>query len=301
MVDYLKLWIYNPALITGIIDNPIFDFKGVYSLTDGATEYPITAKWQGFEIKIKSKTWLEISGSIHNYWNGGTNENDFYFDDVKQAIKNLCGILKISPTDARIINLEIGVNICPLLNAGEIMDEIICYRNKRPLRPYEALNPNFYFIEFASGDHFLKVYDKGKQFKTKNILRVEYKLMRSREFNGQGVYTLSDLMRRKVLQVLGMKIMHFFKDLVFTDGSIDSSKLTKKDREIFTIMENPNRWAKRKGNKTRKSTTKYRKEKRFVLIVKEYGTKNHYKHLEECIRAKVEQLLKKKRLQCFHT
>ena len=104
MVDYLKLWIEDIAQIRKILNNPNFDFKGNFSTKTGEIEdYPLNSKWKNFELELKSKTRLEITGSLHIYWNNGTNENDFNINDCKNAIDKLCMEIDLNPINAKIV------------------------------------------------------------------------------------------------------------------------------------------------------------------------------------------------------
>ena len=289
MVDYFKLWIENIVQIQKIYNLPLLDFKGTHSLKTGdIIEYPIKCKWNVFEFELKSATWLEITGSLHKYWNKGTNENDFKYIDVKTAIENLCKDLNLNPKLAKLINLEIGVNVNPVYAASEIIEDIICYKNERPLRPYEGRNNDFYFIEFKKGDHYLKVYDKGRQYKTVNTLRIEYKEMRSRGLISCGADTLNDLTNIKVLTLLGRKLVQYCKFLVFNDSTLNIEDLSKKDLSKYLTMANPNNWVIKKGEK---NSTIYRKEKTFISIVQTYGKRVIYSYIETLVNDKVLELL----------
>lgn len=289
MTDYIKLWVENVAQIEKIYDLSLLDFNGQHSRKTGdIIEYPITCTWDVFKFELKSATRLEITGSLHKYWNKGTNENDFKYTDIKTAIQNFCTDLNLDPKLAKLINLEIGVNVNPVYSASEIIEDLVCYKNERPLRPYEGRKNHFYFIEFKKGDHYLKVYDKGKQYKTVNTLRIEYKEMRSRALISCGADTLNDLTNIKVLTLLGGKLVQYCKFLVFNDSTLNIEDLSKKDLSKYLIMANPNNWKIKKGEK---NSTIYRKEKTFISIVQKYGKRDIYSYIETLVNDKVLELL----------
>ena len=290
MVDYFKLWITDSEQIARVRANPLCDFEGKFKFNSGDTiHYPADCKWSEFTLELKSPTWLEITGSLHKYWNNGSNENDFTLKDIRLAIANFCNDLNISAEYAHLINLEIGVNINPVFNASEVIEQIICYNNKRPLRPYDGKKAAFYFIEFKHNEHYLKIYDKGKQYETVNTLRIEYKAITSRGINTTGAITLKDLNDKDVLQELGMKLMQFYNGIVFTDSSINCNELTKKEELLLLTMENPNNWVIPKNVK--KSTTQLRKENRFKSLIQTKGERKLYAFIRTLIERKINELL----------
>src|SRR4051812_31536654 len=112
MYDFYKIWIQNREQINTIITNPLLSFKGYYELNTGQIIiYPICCKHGHFTFELKSPTWLQITGSLHKFWNKGTNENDFSFQDAVPAIDEFCKTYLINPQLARIVNLEYGINV----------------------------------------------------------------------------------------------------------------------------------------------------------------------------------------------
>jgi len=287
MYDYLKMWIEHKQDIYNILSHSLLSFTGLYKTDTGEViEYPKVAIWERFEFKQFSQTRIQITGSLHKYWNNGTNENDFTLDNVISAIDRFCKVFRIDARRATIHNLEFGVNINPSFSASEIIEDIICFKNVRPSWPYEGNENQFYFIEFKKGNNYMKVYDKGKQYNTINTLRIEVKSMRSAELKQSGAITLNDLKSKSVFKVLGRKLMQFASNLVFIDSAIDLTRLSKKENKIYNEMVNPRKWV-LKGGKT---TTQYRREKKFIQIVNQYGNRNIYTHIRELVREKVNEL-----------
>ena len=287
MYDYLKMWIEYKEDIDSLLSHSLLSFTGLYKTDTGEViEYPKVADWGGFEFKQFSQTRIQITGSLHKYWNNGTNENDFTLDNVISAIDRICKQFGIDARRVTIHNLEYGVNINSSFSSSEIIEDIICFKNVRPSWPYEGNDNQFYFIEFKKGNNYLKVYDKGKQYQTVNTLRIEVKSMRSAELKQSGAITLNDLKSKSVFKVLGRKLMQFSANIVFNDSTIDLTRLSKKEYKIYNEMVNPRKWV-LKGGKT---TTQYRREKKFIQIVNHYGSRNIYSHIRELVRDKVNEL-----------
>jgi hypothetical protein len=249
-------------------------------------EFPQQGHWQNFELFVFSPTYMEIQGSLHIYFNNGTNETDFTFNDASIAIRALCSDMHLNPSLARVTNLEFGVNVHPAFPASEIINQILCYKNIRPLRPYEA-KAGYYFIEFATSEYFVKVYDKGKQYGVQNILRFEIKGRTNRYFKFAGVSTLCDLLNPNTMHVLGMKIRKVFTYMVFKDDEIEYSTLSRADQRVYLLMKDPNEWAQPKGLKT---STHLMREKRFKAIVEKFSISNYKGHLQHLIKLKIDFL-----------
>jgi hypothetical protein len=287
MYDYLKIWIEDREQIKKILSLSFLSFTGSYNVRTGEIlQYPLLSKWSVFELRLISATRMQITGSLHKFWNRGTNENDFHFRSVITAINDLCRQLKLNPSLATIHNLEFGVNITPSIAASEIIEEILCFKNERPLRPYEGNNDQFYFIEFHKGNYYFKIYDKGRQYKTKNILRIEIKAMRSAELKQAGAITLKDLRKKTIFKVLGKKLMQFSNNLVYNDSTINLDHLIRKDKRKYIEYSNPNKW-RINGLKT---TTQYRNEQRFITIVEKYGTRKLHPIIRSLIESKIHLL-----------
>ncbi|TWI81182.1 hypothetical protein IQ13_2198 [Lacibacter cauensis] len=287
MIDYMKLWVEDRAQIETTTALPFLQWRQEHDPKTGEVLHvdKMVCEWGVFQLTQFSKTRLQIAGSLHKYWQG-TNHKQFTFSDVQDAIRHMCSLLRLNPMLALIKNLEVGFNIHPALAASEIIDQCICYRNTRPAWPYEKENEAFYFIEFASGDKFIKLYDKGRQYSTTNTLRFETKYMRSRELIVQGAKSLFDLTCDKVLFTLGRKTVQDATDLVFTDHTISIESMTEKEKRLFEIMQNPNVWVYRNC----KTSTDYRKEREFERIVNQYGTNKHKEQIVNLAGQALQQL-----------
>jgi hypothetical protein len=291
MLDYWKLWIYDKTLIERILSNKRI-IKHFTTNEDGVLT-GIMGKFQEWKIQTLSPVLLEITGSIHKYWNRGTNENDFSFLDAIEATRKFCNEFELNPSLVFVKNLEFGVNLQLTIDASEIIDQLICYNNKQPLRPYDS-KPDCYFIEFAAWDYYLKVYDKGKQARevwklpnTPNTLRIEVKAMNSRFLKCAKIKTLNELLQPHHLQVLGLKIATLLNGLVFDDDTINPKELALKDRRLYRELCNPRKWKQFKGN-TNSSTRK--KIKRFKNLVERYGKRKIYSHVLGAVNDKILQL-----------
>ncbi len=281
MYDYWKLWIRDKEQILKILYNSLFEFKQTVNRATGEVhEYPQKANWKNWEIIAFSPALLEIRGSIHKYWNNGTNETFFTYSDAKKAINLFCNEFKLNPLLAKIINLEFGVNVQPGLGADVILKQVICYKNTLASHPYQN-NDRSFFLEFKHGEAYIKLYDKGKQLRTTNILRLEVKGMKKRYFQFAGINTLKDLTKKSCMQALGKRITQVARGFVFTDDTLDITMLTNNDLYTYLLMKDASEWAGHRGVKTQRLRTK---ERRFKTIINQFGKRNIYAYVDAVIR-----------------
>lgn len=297
MYDYWKLFIEDKEQISTILNNPRFGFVQEYDrATAELHTFPQRAKWHNWELDAFSPTHLLIKGSIHKFYNKGTNETDFTFDDAIKAIEDFCSAFQLNWELARVENLEFGVNIRPSQPASDIIEQVICYKNTRPIRPYEG-KKDYYFTEFDVGDYYIKIYDKGKQYKGPNILRFEVKAVKNRYLNEHGgISTLKDLASIETMRALAVKINQVFKDVVFNDPTIELRTLSTADRKNYLLMKDPNEWAKCKKKKT---STHRSRENRFREIVRENGILKTHTNLQNLIKMKTDELTSSQTLPVF--
>jgi hypothetical protein len=159
-----------------------------------------------------------------------------------------------------------------------LLDQIICFQNRQPLCPYDN-NPDIHFMEFATGDYYFKLYDKGNQYRSKNIpniLRIEVKAMNSGYLDFARVKTLKDLLRNETMQELGKKLAKVHEGLVFDDDTIMMNDLHKKEKQLYKRLCNPRVWKRFKGHS---NSTARDHRKKFKKIIELYGERKIYSYL----------------------
>ena len=288
MLDYWKLWIYDKQQIETILQNS--RIRKHFESNEEGVLTGIKGRFENWKVQtLHSPFRLEIAGSIHKYWNGGTNENDFTFQDAGKAIAKFCKEFDLTPSLARVVNLEFGINLQLSLNASEVMRQLLTYKGHEPKQPYRN-TPERYFIEIELEEYYLKIYDKGKQYHrrkpgTPNTLRIEVKAMKNRML--QGIKTLADLQQTENLQVLAVKFATLVKGLVFEDDTINIKELPLKERQLFRQMDSKRFWKQAKG---KTSSTLRKKITTFKTLVEKYGQRKVYSTLWGAIERKLQHL-----------
>jgi hypothetical protein len=292
MIDWGKYWIRSPMLVTMILRNENLQFEGAVNFNTGEVkDYPRSAKWDEWQFEAKTATWLEITGSLHKYWNNGTNETDFSFYNLYQAIQKLCLFLQVSPYLLTVHNLEFGVNIRPVTNATEIMREIICFKNCAPSIPINDCKG--YFTEYKMDEYYFKVYDKGKQARELwhkecgNIIRIEIKAINNGFLHFASIRTMADLLNPSNLILLGKKLHEYARQLVF-DDTMPSTGISKADKKVYQALSNPRAWTCHKGRKTGSTRAQ---ERRFRETVDKYGEHKYSRTIGAMVENKWEELM----------
>lgn len=164
-------------------------------------------------------------GSIHKFWQNGTNIHNFSFHDFNDAIKEVIKILGIKPQSTFITRLDYGHNLImnhPIRGYNSLL---VCpkglnedsYQNKQSMY-FVNRKRNSKQSELTFYDKLEEVYPKKKipsELKKKHLLRIEKRLLSLTELRNLNINTLQDLLKPKIqLCILkdwyeSIKIMEF--------------------------------------------------------------------------------------------
>ncbi len=289
MIDYVKLRIISETLAKWLLhESPFKDdfYTEVYGNTGEIKEVNKRGQKCGIKyilnyreltVVIAALKYVEITGSLHKYWTAklipekgkeiwqGENYSDFSFQDLIACIANLSQTFNFKPLQARLHVVEFAVNISPVFNPFEFCGSLIASGNK-PFAEMErkANQPEIGFI-CKKQRYWLKIYDKGKQYKTETpILRFEVKAKKMLFLSATGIKYLSDLEDKSKMEKLEAVLMERFDDLLIND-CIDTSELSIIEKEIYNTCSNPQVWKKLKAWKRARLKPKFR------LIIEKYG------------------------------
>jgi hypothetical protein len=292
MLDYWKLRIWDPAQIAKVLSNKRLK-KLLTIKEDDGTVVGINGQYLNWKIQTITPRLLEISGSIHKYWNSGTNENDFTFLNAMEAIHKFCREFDLDPSLAQVVNLEFGVNLQLATDASEIIEQIRAFHyNPDPIIPY-GKRPNCFFVEYEKSEYFLKVYDKGKQYRGRipglpNTLRLEIKAMKGRYLKkAGGIETLADLLLPHKLQDLAGNFANQLERIVFDDDTINIKELTRQEQKLYRELDSRTFWKKIKGKGT---STVRAKISRYKKLIERAGQRKIYSMIQRAVAEKIRQL-----------
>jgi hypothetical protein len=280
MIDFIKLRIHNPD-IKRIKNNPLLEWERPVNDITGVinVKKPISAIYHKltFEINNSKKNpeiqYLNITGSIHKFWNlihgrGDQNYNDFRFEDIASAIIDFCQLFNLRPESCIIENFEFGVNVIPPIPTPEILQSVINHKGKRfELKRAEKMN----YLECTHGQYYLKLYDKGLQYDQGNLLRFEFKTRKMEIVRTAQIQTLADLINPINYERLGAILNENFSEIMFYDYTIPDAGINDQERLILTEGMNPSFWE--RYIKTNKDNY-FKKRNRFKHLVRKYGKQN---------------------------
>jgi len=285
MIDFVKIRYKNPDIQT-IRGNLRLDWEQLIKERTGEVkEY--RAIYNGLTFEIVNNQYLNISGSLHKFWNssqggGEHNYNDFTFSDLTGVIFELCRSFDLLPENCLLENLEFGVNISPHLPVKEILRSAINHKGKPFTQEYLK---NKYFRECERQRYIIKIYDKGLQYnRPENILRFENKIIKMAHIQETGVQSLADLLNPAKLKRLGVILGSNLNDILFYDYTIPKDR----ERPLMTQGQTPAFWL----NLLETNPNNYYKKRiRFKELVKRNGTQDFTEIVGNLVTQKWNELL----------
>lgn len=293
MVDYVKILILKPYLITRIWNNRLLSYKSEKNFLNRETGEIKTHKIKFYKnmdfILFDNK--LEIRGSLHYFFNNGHhNFNDFKVEDCINIIYHLQDLFQIDLAQCRIINLEFGINMQLDISVERVV-EALFYHERNMFRHDSRIR---YLTQSSSFNRSLrlntykiiKCYAKNLQFTDRydnvpnNVFRFEIKSCQSKYINSIGVYTLQDLTSPKPYL--------FFADILKKEWNkvllLDINGEYVNDEKISKYL-NPNFWNTILKNKSRNTFTN--NKNKFHRLLEEH----HPNNMQAIIRKKMEEKL----------
>ena len=271
MIDNLKIYSTKKNEFENHIKlNQIVDLKQFYEPFTGEIKpYPLKGKKLNLDIAINEKTAF-ITGSFHKQYNldndlGSQNHNDFNYSKIKLTTEQIIETFKIAKSTS-ITNLELGFNIIINEDPQKYIDDyLLMYDLKAPNRNEKFLGKGDY-KEFRKTDYYFKIYNKSKPYKLdKNILRVEIKIIRKRLLELLGVYSLENILEKKVLNNIFELLMQKFEGLTIID-EFNEIDIPPDELERLKNYMNDNYWIRIKQRKTSKQIYTFKKDFRMLQI-----------------------------------
>lgn len=199
-IDFIKCQIINFDKETLLANSKLNFVSTVNEDTGEIKSKKRIAYYKNFKIVIYESGYMQISGSLHVYYNEAIhNYNQFTHQRYLTALNRMYDDFKLLPCNLRILNLEYGVNIEPPIKTQRILDH--CFLHKK-LHITEVINDKDGHYKQANHkeNYILKMYDKAKQYQriingnllNKEIFRIEIKQMRWGKFRDLGINTMDN-------------------------------------------------------------------------------------------------------------
>ncbi len=285
MICGVKIEINSKELCNKLLANPLLKFLTPVEEQTGEMHFPKYATFRHLHFSIYQSNRIEIRGSLHKYWKG-ENHSDFSFSEIGMCLNDLEQKLNLNLSQARISNLEFGVNVSPIFNPYEFAESLLVYKGEtfEKMRTKNG-KPNIGF-ECGRNQYRVKIYDKGKQYlKSFNILRIEIPVTKMAYLSQVGINTLASLREKPVLKALGNVLLNCYCNVLVNDETVKNACLKANERRIYSLCSNPKEWE-RFNRKER-----YKRKKQFEAIVTRYGKRKWKNEVERLIADKWGMLL----------
>ena len=279
MLDLLKFKIIDEVQINTVWNNELLEYVGKSErLYIDEIKEKQTKRYKNLYF-IKHQNRLEVSGSIHYFYNDGLhNADDFYIEYCINAINQIKDLFSIDLNKCQIINLEYGVNINPIINVTDLIHNLVYHEKRQFTRP-----TTHFSFKLAGNEAYkqIKAYDKSVQFphECENTFRFEVRSRQSKFIHSLGLFTLNDLTLLENYNILIASLLKEWDNVLLFDTSKDID--AKFFNSVFweDILKNGNR-------------NKFNNQKK--LYYKKLGSNN----LHSTIRNIIER--KSKYLKCVH-
>ena len=279
MLDLLKFKIIDEVQINTVWNNELLEYVGKSErLYVDEIKEKQTKRYKNLYF-IKHQNRLEVSGSIHYFYNDGLhNADDFYIEYCINAINQIKDLFSIDLNKCQIINLEYGVNINPIINVTDLIHNLVYHEKRQFTRP-----TTHFSFKLAGNEAYkqIKAYDKSVQFphECENTFRFEVRSRQAKFIHSLGLFTLHDLTLLENYNILIASLLKEWDNVLLFDTSKDID--TKFFNSVFweDTIKNGNR-------------NKFNNQKK--LYYKKLGSKN----LHSTIRNIIER--RTKYLKCVH-
>lgn len=261
MIDYTKILVLNVD-IQRLFSLSKLDFKSEISKNTGEiNENSFIAKYYHCEINIKiikpenepERTHIIFTGSIHKMWNElngikapnynenkpykGFNGNEFSINNIVEVRNHLEDLFDCNASQMIFQNIEFGVNIILDFNPILYLKGLLYHKNilfdfSHSGNNAQAVHQWFIF----------KIYNKSFQYKmSKNVLRVELKIIKMIALKESGIKTFADI-NQNTLQKAQELLLKRFNEVMHYDYTIEKSILTKREKQLLDNYSNPRYW-----------------------------------------------------------
>lgn len=192
---------------------------------------------------------LEILFKPHYYFNNNLhNANDFTVKDCINTFKEFFQCFGINLKDAKINNLEFGLNIVSPIPVRDLITYIKYYHrnafiNQTGLR-YSKISSSINSKGKLNSYKMFKAYAKSVQFPqyaVKDLVRLEVKSCESKFINSLGIYTANDVMNPLVYRELSNILYKEFSEVLIMDYGLMPNLNTKDSKRLRKYL-NPDIW-----------------------------------------------------------
>ncbi len=258
MIDFVKILIENPN-VTFLKQSNQLEFKVEVSEKTGEISNKRIAEYHFCKIFIYPSGIVKFQGSLHKMYNSlngiqapnfnkhfnkGFNGNLFTFKQIQHSIEHITKLLDVSSHQLRFQNIEFGINTELYFDPQTFISGLLIQRNK-----VFELKHSQRFAQAIHNRYYLKIYNKGKQYKlAKNTLRVEVKIIKSEHLKQIGIINAENINEKTLHRAFKLLLRHF-NEIVYYDHTINTKRLKTRERNTLYKYQVNNYWLGLKSNK----------------------------------------------------
>ena len=259
MIDFVKFF-YQIDNVALFLSNTKLSF--IKKVNEDAEITLNEAKENGLKFKLFNSGRLEVSGSVHKYYNHlqkvkgknqttiekiqkGFNGNDFNFYELEYSLNHIEEAYFLPLSACLIENIEFGLNIKHSFNTSEILNGLMLHKGQKFKEPLMSSYRQCEHQRFK-----LKIYDKSLQYGLNDpIIRIEIKFTKMIDLKPLKIVFLNDLISHKAIFYLFKKLMFEFDKIIFYDYTIVKEKLTPIEIQKTNEYSNALYWLSLKSNR----------------------------------------------------
>ena len=258
MIDFVKILIENPN-VTFLKQTNQLEFKVEVSEKTGEISNKRIAEYHFCKIFIYPSGIVKFQGSLHKMYNSlngiqapnynkhfnkGYNGNLFTFKQIQHSIEHITKLLDVSSHQLRFQKIEFGINTELCFDPQTFIEGLLIQRNK-----VFELKHSQRFAQAIHNRYYLKIYNKGKQYKlAKNSLRVEVKIIKSEHLKQIGIINAENINEKTLYRAFKLLLRHF-NEIVYYDHTINTKRLKARERNTLYKYQVNNYWLGLKSNK----------------------------------------------------
>jgi len=259
MIDYVKIRLTGVS-VERLRTHEKLEFKTEICEKTGEASNVSTAVHHFCKIKVYNSGRILFTGSIHKLWNSltnilapnckenliynGYNGNQFNLVRIEYVICYLCDLFDCTPSQMEIENIEFGVNTNTLFQPINYISSMLYHYGK----PFE-IRYNRHYAQVEHQRYLIKVYDKSNQYgMIENTLRVELKIIKSKELQRLGIKTCADI-NSSTLNSAKELLIKRINEIMYFDASVNTQQLTEHEKRKLNEMQNVNHWLNLAPNK----------------------------------------------------
>lgn len=286
MLDYTKIEL---PFGTGdrLLTHPDLSFSGKFDRSTGAiySDEPLIANYGPLVVSDATSNRSDprralqfivypsgraiLGGSWHKYAQGGTNHGDFTLSEFRAAVGEVCKTFALDPFALHLLQCEAGANVQVPGTAADVLHALVCHGPGIDFERHRWFQDRIIARKAIRTEYEVKIYDKGGQYQLdRELLRIEVKFTKARQFQKLNIHTLGDLLHPDAWQRLELRIRDIYDELTIAEPSFDLPNLTASDCMFATLATTAAYWQ----GLTKEG--RYKARNRYTELVEQFAPRN---------------------------